>query len=84
MPISTLTNTIAQVTTTISLISVGLFGLSWVVGSLLKGSPIPFREWKEAGNEMQLQAIKATFMMSLYSAIATLLAWVVNAIASAG
>lgn len=84
MPISTLTNTIAQVTTTISLISVGLFGLSWVVGSLLKGSPIPFREWKEAGNEMQLQAIKATFMMSLYSAIATLLAWIVNAIASAG
>lgn len=84
MPISALTNTIAQVTTTISLISVGLFGLSWVVGSLLKGSPIPFREWKEAGNEMQLQAIKATFMLSLYSAIATLLAWIVNAIASAG
>lgn len=84
MPISALTNTIAQVTTTISLIAVGLFGCSWIVGSLLKGSPIPFREWKEAGNEMQLQAIKATFMMSLYSAIATLLAWIVNAIASAG
>lgn len=84
MPISELTSTLAQVTTTVSLISVGLFGLSWVVGSLLKGSPIPFREWKEAGNEMQLQAIKATFMMSLYSAIATLLAWIVNAIASAG
>jgi preprotein translocase subunit SecE len=84
MPISELTGTIAQVTTTVSLISVGLFGLSWVVGSLLKGSPIPFREWKEAGNEMQLQAIKATFMLSLYSAIATLLAWIVNAIASAG
>lgn len=84
MPISALTNTIAQVTTTISLIAVGLFGLTWIIGSLLRGAYVPFREWKEAGNEMQLQAIKATFMMSLYSVIATLIAWVVNAIASAG
>jgi hypothetical protein len=61
-----------------------MFGLSWVVGSMLKGSPLPFREWKEFGNGLQLDAIKATFMMSLYSAIATLLAWIVNAIASAG
>lgn len=84
MPISTLTNIIAQTTTAITLIAVAMFGLSWVVGSLLKGSPLPFRDWKEFGNGLQLDAIKATFLMSLYSAIATLLAWIVNAIASAG
>jgi hypothetical protein len=84
MPISALTNIIAQTTTAITLIAVAMFGLSWVVGSLLKGSPLPFRDWKEFGNGLQLDAIKATFMMSLYSAIATLLAWIVNAIASAG
>lgn len=83
MPIQALTNTIAQITTTISLISVALFGLSWVVGSLLKGSPLPFREWKEFGNGLQLDAVKATFLMALYSSIASLLTWIVNAIASA-
>lgn len=83
MPIEALTNTISQTTTIISLISVGLFGLSWTIGYLLKGSPVPFRDWKEFGNGLQQDAIKATFMMALYSSIASLITWVVNAIASA-
>lgn len=83
MSIETLTTTIAQTTTMISLISIGLFGLAWIVGSMLRGAPLPWREWKEFGHGMQLDAVKATFMMALYSSIASLLTWIVNAIASA-
>lgn len=84
MPISALTNTIAQTTTVISLIATGLFGLTWVIGSLLKGSAIPWRDWKEFGNSLQTDAIKSTFLMALYSSIASLIAWIVNVIATAG
>ncbi len=83
MPIGTLTTTIAQTTTIISLISIALFGLSWVVGSLLRGAPLPWKDWKEFGHGMQLDAVKSTFLLSLYSGIASLISWVVNAIASA-
>jgi len=84
LPISALTNVIAQATTTISLIAIALFAVSWIVGSLLKGSPIPWRDIKEAGNSMQQDALRALLMMSLYSSIAALISWVVNAIALAG
>lgn len=83
LPIAALTQTIAQTTTIISLISIALFGLSWVIGSLLKGAPLPWRDWKEFGNGMQMDAVKATFMMALYSSIASLLSFIVNAISSA-
>ena len=84
MPISALTETIAQTTTIISLVATGLFGLAWVIGSLLKGSMIPWRDWKEFGNSLQTDAIKSTFLMAMYSSIASLIAWVVNVIATAG
>lgn len=83
MPIAALTTTIAQTVTIISLIAAALFGLSWVVGSLLRGAPLPWRDWKEFGNGLQQDAVKATFLMAMYSSIATLIAWIVNAIASA-
>ena len=83
MPISALTAIIAQTVTMVTLIAAALFGLSWVVGSLLRGAPLPWRDWKEFGNGLQQDAVKATFFMALYSSIATLIAWIVNAIASA-
>lgn len=82
MPISAITGTIAQTVTIITGISVSLFGLAWVIGSLLRGSFIPFADWKAWGNSIQMDAIKATFLIATYSAIASLITWVVNVIAS--
>jgi hypothetical protein len=82
MPIEAVTSAIAQTVTIITGISVSLFALAWVIGSLLRGSFIPFADWKMWGNSIQLDAIKATFLIALYSSIAALISWVVNVIAS--
>lgn len=83
MPIEAITNTIAQTATIVTGISVSLFALAWVIGSLLRGSFIPFADWKAWGNSIQMDSIKATFLIALYSTIAALITWVVNVIASA-
>jgi hypothetical protein len=83
LPIAALTEKIVQTTTVISLIAVSLFAVSWIVGSLLRGAPIPWRDIKEQGLSLQQDALRALLLMSLYSSIATLIAWVVSVIALA-
>ena len=83
MPIEALTETIAQTTTIISGIAVGLFALTWTIASLLRGSVIPFRSIKEHGQSMQQDAVYSTFMLALWSSITALITWVVNVLASA-
>ena len=83
MPISNLLNTIAWLTTQISLVATGLFALAWVIGSLLKGAPIPFREIKEAGRGIQNDALKAMFELAMWSAISSLISWIAVLISSA-
>jgi hypothetical protein len=82
MPIEAITTAIAQTVTVVTAVSVGMFALAWVIGSFLRGSFIPFADWKMWGNSIQLDAIKATFLIALYSSIAALITWIVNVIAS--
>jgi len=82
MPIEAVTTSIVQATATITAVAVALFALAWVIGSLLRGSFIPFADWKAWGNSMQMDAIKATFLIALYSSIGTLIAWIASVIAS--
>lgn len=79
-----LTQKIAETTTSISLISMGLFGLTYLVGYLFKGSPIPWRDIKEFGNGLTQDAIRAALMMALWTSILSLITWVVSVIALAG
>ncbi len=79
-----LTQKIAETTTSISLISMGLFGLTYLVGYLFKGSPIPWRDIKEFGNGLTNDAIRAALFLSLWTSILSLLSWVVSVIALAG
>jgi hypothetical protein len=83
MPISDLLNTIATLTTQITLLATALFGLSWVIGSALAGSPLPFREWKEFGRGLRMDAIKAAFELMLWSALSSLVSWIAVLISSA-
>jgi len=83
MPFSNLLNTIAWLTTQISLIATGLFALSWALGSALAGSPLPFKDWKEFGKGLRTDAIKAAFELMLWSALSALVSWIAAAISSA-
>ncbi|MBI3859781.1 MAG: hypothetical protein HY296_06070 [Thaumarchaeota archaeon] len=83
MPISTLINQIATLTAQISLLVAGVAALSWTIGSLLKGAPIPFRDIKEAGNELMTSAIRSLVMLSLWTSLVALATFVVSLIASA-
>lgn len=84
LTIAQVTQKIAETTTAISLISMGLFGLTYLVGYLLKGSPIPWRDIKEFGNGLSNDAIRAALMMALWSAILSLITWIVSVISLAG
>jgi hypothetical protein len=83
MPLSDLLNTIATLTTQLTLLATALFGLSWVIGSALAGSPLPFRDWKEFGKGLRTDAIKAAFELMLWSAISALVSWIAVVISSA-
>jgi len=83
MPIQQLIQQIAWATTMVSLISTGVFALSYGIGYLLRGAPIPFREWKEYGQGLVTDAIKSAFMAMLYSSVIALISWIITIIASA-
>jgi hypothetical protein len=76
MALAELTRIIAMATTQLGLLATALFALSWVIGSLLKGAPIPFKDWKQWGQGLQMDAIKATFELAIWSFIGSLVAWI--------
>ena len=82
MAIIDLLTRIAWATTQINLIALALFALSWALGSAIKGSPIPFREWKEFGNGIRTDALKAAFELALWSGISALISWIAVAVSS--
>lgn len=84
LTIAQLTQKIAETTTSISLISMGLFGLTYLIGYLFKGAPIPWRDIKEFGNGLTNDAIRAALMMALWTSILSLITWIVSVIALAG
>jgi len=83
MAIQQLIQQIAWATTMVSLISTGVFALSYAIGCLLRGAPIPFREFKDFGQGLVNDSIKSAFMAMLYSSIVALITWIVSIIASA-
>jgi hypothetical protein len=78
------TQKIAETTTSVSLIAIGLFGLAYLVGYLFKGAPVPWRDIKEFGNGLTNDAIRSALMLALWSSILSLTTWVVSIIALAG
>lgn len=84
MPIDAAITALQQLTLMLTAGTISLCGVSYGVGWFLKGAAfIPFRDWREAGNTMVLDSIKSLFMISLFSAISSLIAYVVSIIALA-
>lgn len=82
--IAQLTQKIAETSTSVSLIAMAIFGLSYLIGYLLKGSPVPWRDIKEFGNDITNNAIRSAMMLALWSSIVSLLLWIVSVISLAG
>ena len=82
VPLQHLIKTIAILTTQVSLLALALAGLTYMVGSALRGAPIPIREVREAGYGLQTDALRAIFWIAIYSTLASLVAWMAALLAS--
>ena len=82
MSLQAITQQISALATQLSLLAWSIFGLTWIIGSLLKGSPIPLREIKEFGHGLLYDAIKAAFLLSIWGTIAAVVSWVASLLAS--
>ncbi|MEM3489539.1 MAG: hypothetical protein QXO75_07810 [Nitrososphaerota archaeon] len=82
MSLQTLTQQLSFLATQLSLLAWALFAVTWIIGSILKGSPIPLREFKEFGHGLMYDTIKAAFWLSMWSTIAALISWIANLLAS--
>lgn len=78
------TQKIAETTTSVSLIAIGLFGLAYLVGYLFKGAPVPWKDIKEFGHGLTTDAIRSALMLALWTSILSLITWVVSVVALAG
>jgi hypothetical protein len=82
MGLQAITQQISMITTQLSLLAWSLFAFTWILGSLLKGSPIPLSEIKEFGQGLMYDALKAAFWLSVWSTIAALISWIASLLAS--
>ncbi|KSW12351.1 hypothetical protein CF15_06315 [Pyrodictium occultum] len=71
-------------TLTIKVISIawGLFLLTWSIGWLLRGAPIPLLRVKRVGQDFVEDAVWAAFWLALGSSIFALVSHIVSSIAS--
>ncbi len=76
--LSDIVSFINTLTTRIVTIAWGLFLLTWSIGWLLKGSPIPFMRVKRAGQDLVEDAVWAAFWLALGSSIFALISYIVN------
>ncbi len=78
--VADLVSFISNLTTKIVTTAWGLFLLTWSIGWLLKGSPIPFMRVKRAGQDLVEDAVWAAFWLALGSSIFALISYIVNMI----
>lgn len=83
MGVENLIQTIAWTTTQISLVAIGLFALSYAIGSLLKGSPVPYKDIKQFGSGLMHDAIRASMELALWTSVSSLVSWIAVVISSA-
>ena len=71
---------INELTAKVMAIAWGLFLLTWSIGWLLKGSPIPFMRVKRVGQDFVEDAVWAAFWLALGSSIFALISYIVNVV----
>ena len=71
---------VRQVTTAVMAVAWFIFLVSWAVGWALRGSPIPFRSLKRAGQSLIEDSVVAAFWLALGTTIFALISFVATSI----
>ncbi len=69
---------ISDLTVRVASIAWGLFMLTWSIGWMLRGSPIPFLRVKRAGQDMIEDAVWAAFWLAIGTSIFALVAYIAS------
>ncbi len=73
---------INSITQTVVSIAWGLFILTWSIGWILRGSPIPFLRVKRAGQDLIEDAVWAAFWLAIGSTIFAFISYIAGTISS--
>lgn len=71
---------INHLTTQVSAIAWGLFILTWSIGWVLRGAPLPFPKVKRAGQGLIEDALWAAFWLAMGSTIFSIISYIVQVI----
>jgi hypothetical protein len=78
MAIENVASFINGLTNKITAIAWALFLLTWSIGWMLRGSPLPFSKLKRIGTTMIEDAIWAAFWLAMGSTVFSLITWIVT------
>jgi len=77
-----ITELISQLTQQVVSAAWGLFLLTWSLGWILRGAPIPFLRVKRAGQDLVEDAVWAAFWLAVGSTIFAAVSYIANTISS--
>lgn len=73
---------IQELSQRIAIIAWGLFGLSWVIGWALRGSPVPIYRVKRVGQSIVEDSILGAFWLAVGASVFTLIMYITSNISS--
>lgn len=71
---------ISQLTQRVMSLAWGIFLLTWSIGWILRGAPIPFLRVKRAGQDLVEDAVWAAFWLAIGSTIFALVSYIAGVI----
>ncbi len=77
---STLLDFINDLTTQVAALAWGMFLLTWSIGWILRGTPVPFLRVKKAGQSLIEDALWAAFWLAMGSTIFSVISYLVQMI----
>lgn len=73
---------INSITQTVIAIAWGLFILTWTIGWVIRGSPIPFLRVKRVGQDLIEDAVWAAFWLAMGSTLFAFISYIAGVISS--
>ncbi|RUM47129.1 MAG: hypothetical protein DSY37_03480 [Hyperthermus sp.] len=80
---TTLTEFISSLTQTVVSAAWALFLLTWSIGWILRGSPIPFLRVKRTGQDLIEDAVWAAFWLAIGSSVFALVSYIAGSVSNA-
>jgi len=81
--VTTLTEFISSLTQTVVSAAWALFLLTWSIGWILRGSPIPFLRVKRTGQDLIEDAVWAAFWLAIGSSVFALVSYIAGSVSNA-